>query len=134
MAELSKDIPVAPPSINSLGNKKAYRILMASVEPTAIRAKILPLMKRYGIAKVDIKENDVSKSKIINTKGEILVEELNISSFSKDFKYVYLHNSEQQYFRYNIKENKLEDLNENFITLNYFLNYSKGIYKDVDVY
>jgi hypothetical protein len=37
----------------SLGNKKAYRILMASVEPTAIRAKILPLMKRYGIAQVD---------------------------------------------------------------------------------
>ena len=101
---------------------------------------VIPIIYDYatsfynGIAKVDIKENDVSKSKIINTKGEILVEELNISSFSKDFKYVYLHNSEQQYFRYNIKENKLEDLNENFITLNYFLNYSKGIYKDVDVY
>lgn len=34
-------------------NKKAYRILMASVEPTAIRSKILPLIKRYGIAQAD---------------------------------------------------------------------------------
>ncbi|MCM2349495.1 MAG: hypothetical protein NDI69_05700 [Bacteriovoracaceae bacterium] len=34
-------------------NKKAYRILMASVEPSAIRTKILPLMKRFGIAQVD---------------------------------------------------------------------------------
>ncbi len=34
-------------------NKKAYRILMASVDPSAIRTKILPLMKSYGIAQVD---------------------------------------------------------------------------------
>jgi hypothetical protein len=34
-------------------NKKAYRILMASVEPTAIKSKILPLIKRYGIAQAD---------------------------------------------------------------------------------
>lgn len=34
-------------------NKKAYRILMASVEPSAIRTKILPLMKKFGIAQVD---------------------------------------------------------------------------------
>lgn len=34
-------------------NKKAYRILMASVEPGAIRNNILPLMKKYGIAQVD---------------------------------------------------------------------------------
>ncbi|WP_408098548.1 hypothetical protein ACJVC5_06440 [Peredibacter sp. HCB2-198] len=34
-------------------NKKAYRILMASVEPSAIRERILPLMKKYGIAQVD---------------------------------------------------------------------------------
>jgi tetratricopeptide (TPR) repeat protein len=87
-----------------------------------------------GIAKVNIKDNDVSKSKIINTKGEILVEELNISSFSKDFKYVYLHNSDQQYFRYNIKENIIEDLNEYFTSLNHYLNFSKGVFKDVDVY
>ncbi len=34
-------------------NKKAYRILMASVEPVAIRTSILPLMKKYGISQVD---------------------------------------------------------------------------------
>ena len=34
-------------------NKKAYRILMASVDPLTIRTKILPLMKNYGINQVD---------------------------------------------------------------------------------
>jgi hypothetical protein len=34
-------------------NKKAYRILMASVEPTGVKDSILPLMKRYGISQVD---------------------------------------------------------------------------------
>lgn len=34
-------------------NKKAYRILMASVQPTAIRSQILPLMEKYGITQVD---------------------------------------------------------------------------------
>ncbi len=37
----------------SPGNKKAYRILMSSVEPVAIKSKILPLIKQYGIAQVD---------------------------------------------------------------------------------
>lgn len=35
------------------GNRKAYRILMASVEPGTVRESILPLMKRYGISQVD---------------------------------------------------------------------------------
>lgn len=35
------------------GNKKAYRILMASVDPTAIKSKILPLIEKYKIAKID---------------------------------------------------------------------------------
>lgn len=34
-------------------NKKAYRILMASVDPKLIRSKILPLIKDYGISQVD---------------------------------------------------------------------------------
>lgn len=34
-------------------NKKAYRIMMASVEPTAIKDSILPLMKQFGIGQVD---------------------------------------------------------------------------------
>lgn len=34
-------------------NKKAYRILMASVEPKVIKTKILPLIEKYGIAQVD---------------------------------------------------------------------------------
>lgn len=34
-------------------NKKAYRILMASVEPGEIRNKILGMMKNYGISQVD---------------------------------------------------------------------------------
>ncbi len=33
--------------------KKAYRIMMASVEPSKIRDNILPLMKRYGVSQVD---------------------------------------------------------------------------------
>jgi hypothetical protein len=37
----------------SSSNKKAYRIMMASVEPTTIKSKILPLIKRYGIAQID---------------------------------------------------------------------------------
>ncbi len=37
----------------SVNNKKAYRILMASVEPAGVRDNILPLMKKYGIAQVD---------------------------------------------------------------------------------
>ena len=40
-------------SAYAASNKKAYRILMASVEPAAIRNKILPLMKKFGIAQVD---------------------------------------------------------------------------------
>jgi hypothetical protein len=34
-------------------NKKAYRILMASVDPTAIRENILPLIQKFGISQVD---------------------------------------------------------------------------------
>lgn len=34
-------------------NKKAYRILMASVDPAAIKTQILPLMKQYGISQTD---------------------------------------------------------------------------------
>ena len=34
-------------------NKKAYRILMASVDPVAIRTQILPLMEKFGITQVD---------------------------------------------------------------------------------
>ncbi|MBA2404611.1 MAG: hypothetical protein H0V66_07560 [Bdellovibrionales bacterium] len=37
----------------AVNNKKAYRIMMASVEPATIKSKILPLIKRYGIAQVD---------------------------------------------------------------------------------
>lgn len=34
-------------------NKKAYRIMMASVDPTVIKDKILPLLESYGISQVD---------------------------------------------------------------------------------
>ena len=40
-------------SAATAGNKKAYRIMMASVEPTVIKSKILPLLDEYGIAQVD---------------------------------------------------------------------------------
>jgi hypothetical protein len=36
-----------------VSNKKAYRILMASVDPDAIRNQILPLMEKFGITQVD---------------------------------------------------------------------------------
>lgn len=35
------------------GNKKAYRILMASVDPSDIKSKILPLIEKYKVAKID---------------------------------------------------------------------------------
>jgi hypothetical protein len=35
------------------GSKKAYRILMASVEPDTIRSQIIPLMSKFGITQVD---------------------------------------------------------------------------------
>lgn len=37
----------------AVSNKKAYRILMASVEPTDIKSKILPLIERYKVSQVD---------------------------------------------------------------------------------
>lgn len=40
-------------SAYAASNKKAYRILMASVEPVAIKDSILPLMQQYGISQVD---------------------------------------------------------------------------------
>jgi hypothetical protein len=40
-------------SMYASSKKKAYRIMMASVDPSAIRRDILPLMKKYGIGQVD---------------------------------------------------------------------------------
>ena len=37
----------------AVSNKKAYRIMMASVEPTAIRSQILPMLKKFGVNQVD---------------------------------------------------------------------------------
>jgi hypothetical protein len=37
----------------AVSNKKAYRIMMASVEPTVIKNEILPMMKKFGINQVD---------------------------------------------------------------------------------
>ncbi len=37
----------------AVSSKKAYRILMASVEPVIIREQILPMMKKYGITQID---------------------------------------------------------------------------------
>jgi hypothetical protein len=34
-------------------NKKAYRVLMASVNPATVRTEILPLIQQYGISQVD---------------------------------------------------------------------------------
>lgn len=35
------------------GTKKAYRILMASVEPTVVKSKILPLLEQFKVSQVD---------------------------------------------------------------------------------
>jgi hypothetical protein len=37
----------------AVSNKKAYRILMSSVDPNAIKESIVPLIKKYGISQVD---------------------------------------------------------------------------------
>jgi hypothetical protein len=40
-------------SMYASSNKKAYRILMSSVQPVSIRKEILPLLEQYGISQVD---------------------------------------------------------------------------------
>ena len=105
---------------------------------------IIPIIYDYteafinGVALVSIKENGVSTSKVINTKGETLVNDFFIQSYSTDKKYVFgykqMDENNQEYFRVNIKTREIEKIGRNFNSLSYYLNYVKGVYKDAEVY
>ena len=68
------------------------------------------------MALVSIKENGVSTSKVINTKGETLVNDFFIQSYSTDKKYVFgnkqIDENNQEYFRVNIKTREEDPNNE----------------------
>ena len=105
---------------------------------------IIPIIYDYaeafinGVALVSIKENGVSKSKVLNTKGETIVNDFFIQSYSIDKKYLFgykqIDENNQEYFRVNIKSGENEKIARNFNSLSYYLNYVKGVYKDAEVY
>lgn len=105
---------------------------------------IIPIIYDYadafvnGVASVSIKENGVSINKIINTKGENIVNDFFIQSYSTDKKYVFgykqIDENNRDYYRLNIRTGEVEKITSNFSSLSYYLNYVKGVYKDVEVY
>ncbi len=105
---------------------------------------VVPIIYDYaeafinGVAYVSMNENGVSKSKIINTKGVVLVSDFTINSYSVDNKYVFgskqIDEETQHYFKLNVKNGELERIAKSFNSLSYFINYTKGVYKDVEVY
>jgi tetratricopeptide (TPR) repeat protein len=105
---------------------------------------IIPIIYDYadafinGVASVSIKENGASISKIINTKGNTIVSDFFIQSYSTDKKYVFgyiqIDENNQDYYRLNVTSGEIEKIISNFSSLSYYLNYVKGVYKDAEVY
>ena len=105
---------------------------------------VIPIIYDYaeafinGVAFVSMNENGVSNSKIITTKGVTLVNDFTIHSYSIDNKYVFgskqIDEETQAYFKLNIKNGELERIAKSFNSLSYYINYTKGVYKDVEVY
>lgn len=105
---------------------------------------VIPIIYDYaeafinGVAFVSMNENGVSNSKIITTKGVTLVNDFTIHSYSIDNKYVFgskqIDEETRAYFKLNIKNGELERIAKSFNSLSYYINYTKGVYKDVEVY
>jgi len=91
-----------------------------------------------GVASVTIEENGVSKNKIINLKGETLLNDFYIQTYSKDKKLVYvgkdLSSGITEFYKFNINSKELEKVTQSFNSVNYYLNYTKGLYNNVEVY
>jgi tetratricopeptide (TPR) repeat protein len=91
-----------------------------------------------GLASVTIEENGVSRNKIINTKGEIILNDFNLQTYSKDHKYIFvtkeLDSGISEFYKYNISSKELEKITHSFNSVSYYLNYTKGLYNDVEVY
>jgi tetratricopeptide (TPR) repeat protein len=105
---------------------------------------VIPIIYDYaeafinGVALVSLNENGVSKSKVINTKGETVIIDFFVQSYSTDKKFIFgykqIDENSQEYFRVNIKTREIEKIGRNFNSLSYYLNYVKGVYKDAEVY
>lgn len=91
-----------------------------------------------GLAAVTINENGVSKNKIINKVGETVVNDFFIQTYSKDKKYLFgvknIETDNSVFYKFNISSNELEKVTNAFNSVSYFLNYTKGVYNDVEVY
>ena len=105
---------------------------------------VIPIIYNYanafvnGVASVTITENGTSKNKIINTKGETLLNDFNLQAYSKDKKYIFvtkqLDNENSAFYKFNISSKELEKVTHSLKSINYYLNYTKGLYNDVEVY
>jgi len=91
-----------------------------------------------GLASVSIEENGVSTNKIINNKGETVLNDFSIQTYSKDHKYLFgsksLEGGITEFYKFNISTKDLEKITHSFNSISYYLNYTKGIYNDVEVY
>jgi tetratricopeptide (TPR) repeat protein len=91
-----------------------------------------------GIAYVTIEDNGVSKNKIINTKGETLLNDFNIQTYSKDRKYIFiskeLDSGISEFYKFNISSKELEKVTHSLKSVSYYMNYTKGLFNDVEVY
>ena len=105
---------------------------------------VIPIIYNYatafinGLASVTITENGASKNKIINTKGETLLNDFNLQAYSKDKKYIFLtkqlDNEISEFYKFTISTKELEKVTKSFKSVSYYLNYTKGLYNDVEVY
>ena len=91
-----------------------------------------------GLASVTIEENGVSTNKIINNKGETVLNNFSIQTYSKDHKYLFgskiVDGEYSEFYKYNIITKELEKITHSFNSVSYYLNYTKGLYNDVEVY
>lgn len=105
---------------------------------------VIPIIYNYanafinGLASVTITENGTTKNKIINTKGETLLNDFNLQAYSKDKKYIFvskqLENENSAFYKFNISTQELEKVTNSLNSVSYYLNYTKGLYNDVEVY
>jgi tetratricopeptide (TPR) repeat protein len=91
-----------------------------------------------GLASVTIEENGVSTNKLINNKGETVLKDFIIQTYSKDHKYIFgskiVDGEYSEFYKYNIITKELEKITHSFSSVSYYLNYTKGLYNDVEVY
>jgi len=105
---------------------------------------VIPIIYNYanafinGVASVTITDNGTSINKIINTKGETLLNDYNLQAYSKDKKYIFvtkqLDNEILEFYKFNISTKELEKITNSLKSISYYLNYTKGLFNDAEVY